>query len=107
MRTLWNAVRSQKILPGRGYRVKVTSLGTALEIDQGGGGGKATGLVFMGEYTGTPGDCAANQIWIISGAIHTGTYICMVSPATVNPWEGGTGGVVNWVQLPMDKGAWG
>lgn len=41
LRKLVNAVRAQKILPGRGYRVKYTSRGIILEIDTPGGGGSS------------------------------------------------------------------
>ena len=41
IRKLWNAVRANKILPGRGYRVKYTSQGTILEIEPGSGGSAA------------------------------------------------------------------
>jgi len=39
---LLDAVRANKILPGRGYKVKYTAQGVILEIDPpaGGGGGK-------------------------------------------------------------------
>ena len=41
LRRLWQAVRANKILPGRGYKVKRTSAGVILEIEAGSGGGKS------------------------------------------------------------------
>ena len=42
LRRVWSALRAQKILPGRGYKVKQTSQGVILEIEPGGGGGGAS-----------------------------------------------------------------
>jgi len=54
------------------------------------------GITFEGEYSATPGDYSENMLVVISAGSNSGTYLCLASPATTDPWEGAP----DWVKFP-------